>query len=914
MASVLALSQVSCSPDSPQSLIASGKQFVAKKDPRSAVIQFKSALQIDPQSVEARYLLGQAMLDSEDPAGAVVELSKAFDQKYDPNKVLPPLARAMLLAGDGDKLSTLYGEVSLEDKLAMASLKSSVAAAWGLQNKVARSEAAIAAALQAVPDFGPALLLRARIMASHHEVAGAMRVVEQVLAREPNLYEGWQVKGEIQQVLLKNPDAALESFAKALSLERAYVPAHTAIIAVRLAANDIAGAKAQAEQLRKVLPKHPQTMFIDAQIAFVDRDVKKAREIAQQLMRLAPTHQGVLQLAGAIEAQSGSLVMAETFLNKALQLNPDLPLARRVLAQTYLKLGQPAKALETLKSLLAADPPDALALSLAGDARQQLGDTEGAELMFRQVAKIDPSDTRAQTAIALGKLARGNTEAGFAELETLARNSKDVVAERALVSLRLKRKEFDAALALVDGMAKKLPDDATVMDLRGRVLLARKDYPAARAAFEQALKTDPTLLLATSNLAAVDLIEKKPRDAEKRFEAAIQADARNHYARMALATLREGAGAPMEEVRKILEDAVKAAPSEAEPRLQLIELLLRKRLYKDALTAAQEAAAALSNDLRVLDAVGRAQMQAGSPEQAIVTFRRLAGLDPGSAATYLRLADVYRATGKRDSLESSLKKALEVDPDLMPARTSLVDFLLSSDRPKDALGVARAEQTRRPKSDAGYVLEGVVHLRAKMPDAALEVYRKGMAAVGEGSELPAISFVALSHLGRTPEADKFALGWLKDHPGDVGLEYQLAESWLGRGDAQQAEQRLRHVVSLRPQNALALNNLAAILARRGDPAALEFAQRAAELAPGVAGVADTLAMALAAQKQFDKALMEQKRAVELDPKDNGLRLGLARIALQAGDKELARKEIERLQALGPAFARQGEVAKLKSSL
>ena len=94
LAGALALSQASCSSDSPQSLIASGKQFVAKKDPRSAVIQFKSALQLDPQSVEARYLLGQAMLDSEDPTGAAVELAKAFDQKYDPNKVLPSLARA----------------------------------------------------------------------------------------------------------------------------------------------------------------------------------------------------------------------------------------------------------------------------------------------------------------------------------------------------------------------------------------------------------------------------------------------------------------------------------------------------------------------------------------------------------------------------------------------------------------------------------------------------------------------------------------------------------------------------------------------------------------------------------------------------------------------------------------------------
>jgi Flp pilus assembly protein TadD len=113
---------------------------------------------------------------------------------------------------------------------------------------------------------------------------------------------------------------------------------------------------------------------------------------------------------------------------------------------------------------------------------------------------------------------------------------------------------------------------------------------------------------------------------------------------------------------------------------------------------------------------------------------------------------------------------------------------------------------------------------------------------------------------------------------------------------------------------LALNNLAAILARRGDAGAVEMAQRAADLAPDTVDVIDTLAMALASQKQYDKAMTEQKRALQIDPENNGLRLNLARIALQSGDKELARKEIDRLQALGTAFPRQGEVTKLKSSL
>ena len=93
-----------------------------------------------------------------------------------------------------------------------------------------------------------------------------------------------------------------------------------------------------------------------------------------------------------------------------------------------------------------------------------------------------------------------------------------------------------------------------------------------------------------------------------------------------------------------------------------------------------------------------------------------------------------------------------------------------------------------------------------------------------------------------------------------------------------------------------------------------YAQRALDIAPDEPGLLDTLALALAADKQTAAALDVQKRAVEISPEDNRLRLGLARIALQAGDKDLARKELKRLDELGPTYSEQAEVKKLLQML
>jgi cellulose synthase operon protein C len=89
-----------CLGESAKSLREKGRAELEKKDPRSAVINLKNALQAEPNSVETRFLLGRALLESGEPAAAVVELNRSLDLKYDANKVMPLLARAMLLSGE----------------------------------------------------------------------------------------------------------------------------------------------------------------------------------------------------------------------------------------------------------------------------------------------------------------------------------------------------------------------------------------------------------------------------------------------------------------------------------------------------------------------------------------------------------------------------------------------------------------------------------------------------------------------------------------------------------------------------------------------------------------------------------------------------------------------------------------------
>src|SRR6185369_16056659 len=88
-----------CSGKTPEALVTSAKEFLAKNDVNAAIIELKNALQKNPDLPEARFLLGRALLDRDDPAGAEIELRKASDLKRPDDEVLPLLSKALLLQG-----------------------------------------------------------------------------------------------------------------------------------------------------------------------------------------------------------------------------------------------------------------------------------------------------------------------------------------------------------------------------------------------------------------------------------------------------------------------------------------------------------------------------------------------------------------------------------------------------------------------------------------------------------------------------------------------------------------------------------------------------------------------------------------------------------------------------------------------
>lgn len=906
-----ALALSGCNKLSAQDLTASGQDYLKNGDAKSAIVQLKAALQQNPQLPQARFLLGSAMLKTGDASAAVLELEKAHDLKYSQDELLPLLAKATMAAGQAKKVTDLYSRVDLADPVAHADLKATVAAAFGAQGLIERSNDYVKLALQLDPKNGVARLLKARLAAGRGEFNAALAAVEAVIADKADLRAAWHLKGEILLIGKGDKAGAAAAMEKTLELEPRFLPAHSALISMALEQRDTPGFKRRVEALRIALPKHPETRFYDAQTALLDNNPKAARDITQQLLRVAPDNFRVLQLAGAVELAADSLVLAETHLNKALQLEPRLSVARRLLAQTYLRGGQPARALAALQPLLDGPAPTVDVLGSAAEAYMRNNQFAEAEAAFARAAKLTPNDPKIETALALAHIANGNVTGGYAELEALATRDTNTYPDLALISSLMKRNDNTGALKAVDRLQTKQPSSALPHLLRGRILALNKDRAGARSAFEKGLAAEPRNYSAVAGLAALDVEEKKFDNASKRLEDHLASNPKNYRALMALAQLRQQTGAPAQSIRKLLADAVTANPAEAAPRLLLVEYLLSQNDASAARAAAQEAVAALPADPQLLDALGRAQLATGDVQQAISAFGKLASDQPASVLAQLRLADAHLQNKDRAAAGAALRKALQISPKSLPAQRGLVQLALADKRHGDALDMARIVQRQRPSAAVGYLLETDVHASQRQWPPALAALRNALER--DKATLTAMRLYSmLTVAGQAAEAEKFAGNWRRDHPKDAGFLFHLGASAMDGKRYPQAELHYQQVLSLRPQDATALNNLAWVMLQQGKPGALAHAEKAVQMAPEQAAFLDTLAAVLAAQGQLPQALEWQRKAVDKAGERGkpAYRLTLAKLLRKAGDAPAARAELEALRALGDKFSGQAEVTQL----
>ncbi|CAG1005861.1 protein O-GlcNAc transferase [Methylophilaceae bacterium] len=893
-----------------QTLVSEARQHQQKGDNKAAIIQLKNAIQKDPDDFEVRYLLGTLYNETGDPLSAEKEIRKAISLGMSPVKASAALGKALLTQGQFQKVLDETNQPSGEKGDAeILILRGNAYLALGKGHEAKES---FELALKDKSDFPDALIGLARYALSENDVDGATRFVEQAVGKNPTSTDAWLFKADLLRAQGKT-ELALAAYDQVLKLKTDNVAAHIAKANLEIGMEKFDAAKADIEAARKAAPKSLIVFYTQALLDFRQGNNAAALEALQQVLRAAPEHMPSVLLAGSVQYALGSTEQAEQHLKKYLEKNPENLYARKLLAAALLKNGQAQHALDALAPALKDNQQDAQLLALAGQASMQAKNFAQATAYFEKASVLAPQAAQLHTALGMSKLGQGEDANAVAELEkATSLDAKLPQAGILLVMTHLKNKEYDKAFAAVQALEKERPDNPLVQNLKGGVYLGKKDIPGARASFQKALALQPSYFPAAANLAQLDVQEKKPDVAKKRFEDILATDKKNIQAMTALASLALSQG-QNKEATTWLERASSENPDAPQPAIMLAAHYLRLGEKQKSLTLARKLQVTNPSNPDVLDLVAQAQLANDDKAGALESYSKLALLMPKSALVQYRIASIHMAMQDQPAASDALNKALALQPDYLDAQLAQATLEVRKGNHEQALAIARQIQKQRDKSPVGYTLEGDVLLAQKKPVLAVKAYEQAF-TINKSGPLMVMLHASLRQAGKNKEADSRLAQWLKEHPADASTRMYLAGIYLAEKQNKAAIEQYQTILKQAPKYVPALNNLAWLYQQEKDPRALEFAEKAYQLAADSPATLDTLGWILIEQGNTTRGLPLLQKATSLAPQAADIRYHLVLGLVKTGDKANARKELEQLLATGKAFSKIDEARALLKQL
>jgi Tfp pilus assembly protein PilF len=155
---------------------------------------------------------------------------------------------------------------------------------------------------------------------------------------------------------------------------------------------------------------------------------------------------------------------------------------------------------------------------------------------------------------------------------------------------------------------------------------------------------------------------------------------------------------------------------------------------------------------------------------------------------------------------------------------------------------------------------------------------------------------------------------MAENPKNLAMRVYLGDRELAAKNYKAAAAHYQVVIGIEPNSAVALNNLAWIGGELGDPRAIGYAERAVKIAPNSAAILDTYGMLLVKKGETQKGLEYLKQASGLAAGRYEIRINYAKALAQAGQRDLARKELEALQAVPEDFPGKSDIPAMLKAL
>jgi tetratricopeptide (TPR) repeat protein len=435
----------------------------------------KRILAMAPGHYEAMLMSGRLMLVKKDPVKGLAELEKLARSHGGIAAAHYHLAVAQLLNNDPNK--------------AMASLKQAVTID---------------------PEYAEALLLEADLNIRKNNPEPVVRSMTDLLRKRPQLARAYILLGEAH-VQRQNYNEGINVYSKLAQIYPKNPQAHQLIGVAHLEAKRRTEARQSFEKARALVPDYYPAFEQIVNLDLAEGKTADALRRVQEEIQKKPTVAGPHVLQARVYFAQTNLAAAETSLQKAIQLDPNVaPNTSVLMAQILARTGRETDAVAFLTDVSRKHTNDVSSLMQLGMLHSQRTNYAAARQSYEQLLKINPTFVPA-----LNNLANLYSEQFkmFDEAYEMARKGRELDPDNAVIADTLgwilyKRREYGWALGMIQQSAEKLSAEPEVFYHLGMVHYMMGNEDGARTAFSRATtlrKAYPNRDEATQRLALLNL-------------------------------------------------------------------------------------------------------------------------------------------------------------------------------------------------------------------------------------------------------------------------------------------------------------------------------------------------------------------------------------------------------------------------
>ncbi len=659
------------------------------------------------------------------------------------------------------------------------------------------------------------------------------KTVAGLLERDPNSWDGYRLRGDVnfkraveaaaspeKSEAVKLLDAAIEDYRKADSIK----PDQPGVL-LQLAR--CIGSKGQL----------PEAETLYRKVIEIDHGNRRAYVELYRLLVVARNYPA-----------------AEQVLKSGFQTDPKDYNLLVLLALHYSALQQRDSMVATLQQIKShfKDYPDAY--QKVGDFYLQIGDGDSAIREYREGIGQDPSRKLVYQKRIIETLMRQGKRSEAADLNSqiLKESPTDTDAKGLAATFLLDKGDIAQALADLQGVVTRAPDNPVARFNLGRAYVARGEFELGRQAFRKAIEIRPDYVGARLALAQLEVLRGEFVAAFKDAGDVLALDRNNQNATLLQATALMGQR-KFAESRALVENVLKVNAASADAYYLLGIQGLAEKKYKEAEAAFQKVTQLSPANMRGLLGQVETQLQQEHPDAALKILQDESAKSPGRTDLVLTLGNVSARAGRFDQAIGYYQQVLgKLDPN---ARARSDIYL-------------RMGEAQRRKGD----------------------YSGAIASLQKAKEIQPENMTTLVTMG-------------------IVLDTNL-NRWA------EAKTVYEAILKVEPQNGVALNNLAFIIAEHGGDLddALTKATRAKQAMPELPEVSDTLGWIYLKKNLPDAALDVFKALVQKVPNSSTFRYHLGMALNMKGDKPKAIKELQEALKYNPSKEERDAIQQMLNRL